>query len=68
MFYGIDWNGPVSYDDDEDVNVSQTFCPLQDIQMEELKQVVVPLAHSANYGLDLYLATLSFIQNILDNH
>ena len=66
-FFGIDWNGPIPYvNDDDTVRVSEIFRPLQDMDVEELKQTVNPLAQSANYGVDLYLNTLSFIQTKLN--
>jgi hypothetical protein len=66
LAYGVDWNGPlpVEYEDNE-VVVPETFCPLNHHQEQELLRTVSPSAPSNNYGIDVYLATLSFVQHIL---
>ena len=63
QLFGIDWNGPITHDED-DVIVPETFCPLMDDHdVEELTNTILPSAPSINHGIDLYLATLSFIEN-----
>ena len=59
--YGIDWNGPISHDDeDAGVLIPQTRCPLTATDVEELR-VVSPSANSQKICIDLYLLTLSFV-------
>lgn len=61
--FGIDWNGPVSYDDDDfdRVCVPHEECPLLEEEYEELKTAINPLADSCCYGTDLYLQTVEFV-------
>ena len=62
--FGIDWSGPLPTDEEtSEVEVPQTFCPLNDEDEAELTRTVSPSAQSNNYGIDLYLATLSFVQH-----
>lgn len=67
--YGIDWNGPVPIEcEGDEVVVPETFCPLNHHQEQELLRTVSPSAPSNNYGTDLYLATLSLVQQMLCNN
>ena len=60
--YGVDWEGPLSLDDDEDaVVIPECVCPLTDVQFDELCTVVSPLSSSTNYGIDLYQSVLEFV-------
>ena len=64
QLYGIDWDGPLSTEEDmtqEQVNVPLVESPLTDDDFLELSQTISPLAPSVNYGIDLYLTTLHFI-------
>lgn len=63
--FGVDWNGPLPSDSDDTgdaVEVPETFCPLSAADQHELLHTISPSAPSNNYGIDLYLATLSFVQ------
>ena len=51
----------------ETVDIPETLCPLRDSDMEQLYTTIPPLQHSANYGIDLYEHTLSFISSLLNN-
>ena len=45
--YGVDWEGPLSLDNDEDTVVNpECMCPLTDVQFDELCTVVSPLSSS----------------------
>ena len=59
--FGIDWNGPLSDEDDSQVSVPHTHCPLSQDQFVSLQSRVSPLGDSENHGIDLYLQTLTFV-------
>ena len=62
--YGIDWNGPTTeYDDDNTVTLPETACPLEPRDFEELKATISPLTPSENHGIEIYLATVTFVMN-----
>lgn len=66
-FFGVDWNGPIPHTAEVDaVEVPETECPLTEEQFDELGSMVSPLADSTNYGIDLYLSTLSFVQHCIN--
>ncbi len=66
QLYGVDWNGPIADDEEADsVNVPTIDCPLSDAEYEELCSTVSPLSSSSNYGIDLYIRTLSFFEHLL---
>ena len=63
--YGIDWDGPIPQNDDDDddsincdgngkIVVPQIECPLDELSLDELNDLVLPLADTTNYGIDLY--------------
>ena len=60
-YYGIDWDGPVPYDNSSDdidaVTVPETECPLNALDMDELDDEVSPLSDTTNYGIDLFVST-----------
>ena len=67
--YGIDWDGPVPYDDTDDcdsVVVPEIECPLIESQLDELDDEISPLADTTNYGIDLYEKTLDFVSSRLN--
>lgn len=65
--YGIDWDGPLpqEYQDADQVDVPQSQCPLTEDQYDQLQSNVSPLAESSNYGIDLFLECVSFVENIM---
>lgn len=66
MWYGVDWNGPLPYTlEDNCVEVPETLCPLDEVGMSELLQSIPPSTHSDYWGIDVYLNTLSFVQQKL---
>ncbi len=58
--YGIDWDGPIPYNENE-ITVPQTFCPLNERNVQELMDTILPSAPCSDYGIDLYTSTVSFI-------
>ena len=63
--FGVDWNGPLPSESDDTgdaIEVPETFCPLDAADQQELSHCISPSALSNDYGIDLYLATLSFVQ------
>ena len=75
--YGIDWDGPVPHDDDNDdvvddvvdddnincdsIVVPEIECPLDGLHLDKLNDEIPPLADTTNYGIDLYEKTLDYI-------
>ena len=44
----------------------ETFHPLIDSDVQELKNTILPSAYSINHGIDLYIATVSFVEGKLN--
>ena len=72
--YGIDWDGPVPQDDEEDVNFEPPENPLEDEDWVQLNQLYAEVLHPRvetsenylmsphhNYGVDLYLNVREWI-------
>jgi len=64
--YGIEEDGLAS--DDSGVEVPRMAFSLTDEHYEQLQQSVNPLAESSNFGIELYIQTLAFIDNIVTQH
>ena len=64
--YGIDWNRPIPINNDEiqQVNIDLNNNILSNLQLSNLQNTINPLAEDRNFGINLYLNTLEFIQNI----
>ena len=62
--YGIDWDGPLSYDEESEdiVTVPKCECPLTSAQLQVLHDEVPPLSSNENYGIDTFLQVLQFIK------
>ena len=52
--YGIDWDGPVNTDGDNLVEVPGTSCPLDDDQLQLLRQRIDLTADDRNYGIHTF--------------
>ena len=50
---------------DNAVVVSDTECPLDENDLQELQQTINPSSSSQNYGIDLFMACLAFVQHKL---
>lgn len=64
-YYGVDWDGPapdVSLDDETPVEVPNTTNPLEPAQYSSLTNLINPLRNSDQYGVDIYLEVLTFLQ------
>ena len=62
---GIDWDGPVPWEDVDNqasVAVPETVRPLTEERYEELTHLIDPLAESFNYGIDILLEVLEFLK------
>ena len=68
--YGVDWDGPVSHDDDDN-DLDGVYMPMSvDLSisqhdLDELHTTIDPNAGSENFGIDLYVATSDFIASKL---
>ena len=58
---GIDWDGPISESDEDEVNMVDVIYPLSEQDYLELENTVAPLSNSSCYGVDIYLNTLNFV-------
>lgn len=59
-YYGVDWDGPapdVSLDE-----VPNTTNPLEPAQYSSLTNLINPLRNSDEYGVEIYLEVLTFLQ------
>ena len=62
--YGIDRDGPISFDDDADqVNVPNHPCPITEEQYRHLQSTISPLDTSEDYGIELYNAAVELVRN-----
>lgn len=59
---------PTGADESDAVEVPDTDCPLCDADQAELQRTISPFGPSENYGIDLYLATLSYVQQQMYIH
>jgi hypothetical protein len=57
--YGVDWNGPVTYEDTSNVNIPQTFCPLADEGVAILQNYINTLESCEDHGITLFLPTVN---------
>lgn len=64
--YGIDWNGPVSTDRENFVEVPNTSCPLDDHNLTLLQQSVNVTIDDRNFGINLYNDTLAEVAQLLE--
>lgn len=65
--YGVDWDGPLSLDenDPDTVGVPANSLELSDDVEQLLISQVNPLAFSHEFGIDLYLECLHFVSSRL---
>ena len=61
VVFGVDWEGPVPHENNEEITVPETPNPLNRADMEELERIVSPLQPSVHYGIDLYDRALLFL-------
>lgn len=68
-FHGIDWNGPISEDNDDNiVDVPEIENPLPEEEFENLQLLVSPTAPSENFGVDIYMMVLEHVYQAMMNH
>ena len=58
--FGIDWDGPSPYDDDDDntVEIPDTDTPISDLDYDALQQAIDPLASNDSFSIDLFTSTM----------
>ncbi|CAB4441421.1 unnamed protein product [Rhizophagus irregularis] len=62
--YGIDWEGPAPTDEGiEQVNLNSVANILTNSQLFSLQNFINPLSEDGNFGINLYLRVLEFINN-----
>jgi hypothetical protein len=70
QMYGIDWDGPIpDHEDEVDwVTVPDCRCPLSAEDYDDLEHAISPTAASSNYGIDLYLSVVRFVEDKLSDY
>ena len=63
MNYGIDPDGPLPDDDDSNTIVVPPILGIDNEQYEDLALAIDPMVLSDDYGIDIYLQCLDFVQN-----
>ena len=63
MNYGIDPDGPLPDDDDSNTIVVPPILGIDNEQYEDLALAIDPMGLSDDYGIDIYLQCLDFVQN-----
>jgi len=65
--FGVDWDGPSPYDDDDDYTIEIPVIedPISNSDYNILQQTIDPLANSDSFGIDLFISTMQFVRNIL---
>ncbi|CAB5216813.1 unnamed protein product [Rhizophagus irregularis] len=62
--YGIDWEGPAPTDEGiEQVNLNSVANILTNSQLFSLQNFINPLSEDGNFGINLYLRVLEFVNN-----
>ena len=73
--YGIDWDGPLPgqewdgshEEDDTNIAVPSTPCPLRQQELEQLQRIVNPLRDSQYYGVDIYMEVVYILEQSLSD-
>ena len=67
--YGIDWDGPISCDDDTcRVAVPETVNPLRPIDYAQLRAVIATASASNCELIEQYSVALQFVQEALSHY
>ena len=59
----MDWDGPVSADDEHLVQVPDTLCPVDVNMMMLLRQLIDPTVDDGNYGILSYNHCVTEVTN-----
>ena len=60
----IDWNGPISEDDDYTVDIPEIDNPLLE-EFEEFQTIVSPIAPTDNFGVDVFMTVFEDVCDII---
>lgn len=64
--YGIDWDGPPPLDlNNSSVVIPEINCPLSSSELVELHSLYNPLSSCSDFGINVYLDVLTFVENQL---
>ena len=67
-YYGVDWRGPVgNAEGNGQVEVPLTTCPINNAQLQQLKEEIDPLVDDSNYGIDTFNETVHAVERILQS-
>jgi hypothetical protein len=61
--YGMDEDAPLPDTDEDVLTVPEIPCPLTEDSLQDLRAAVDPLKESNQFGRELYLATIDYVQN-----
>ena len=65
--YGIDWDGPLSHEEADQVTLPDCHSPLTAEQYATLQDAISPLSASQNYGIDIYNAATALVVRMLSS-
>ena len=67
--YGIDWDVPTRHLESRDdlIEVPRIECPITEMEFNELCESIDPLKESSDHGIDIYLDSRNFLENILSS-
>ena len=70
--YGVDWDGPLTTEEDDAVIVPEIGCPLSDadysLLQETIPQDVSTALSDGSYGIDTYMRVRSFVQSCIEHY
>lgn len=67
--YGIDWDGPISEDSSETMQVPEIPCPISDNHLQDRRENIDPLGNCLSHDMeDIYLETVEFIEERTRNN
>lgn len=67
--YGIDWDGPISEDSSETMQVPEIPCPISDNHLQDCRENIDPLGNCLSHDMeDIYLETVEFIEERTRNN
>ena len=66
--YGIEWDGPIPFEDDHTVDVDPPPQLLCQEDYHELVERVHPLDNTSQYGIELYTQSIEFVLNKISHY
>lgn len=57
----IDWDGPITTEANESVDIPLTERPISAEDFHDLTQLINPMTYSTEHGIDVYLQCVDFV-------